>query len=103
MEDTLALDWFALSLPAIAALFCLVSAVALSGLIRFNKGAKINRAWGFIAFGLACFGLAALDRVFQTLDLPNADAVRDALFALGALFIMIGAVYARGLHKDLLK
>jgi hypothetical protein len=104
MEDTMALDWFALAMPAVAAFCCFVSAAALSGLIRLNKGARINRAWGLIAFGLACFGLAALDRTFQLLDLPNASGTpRDAVAALGSLFMLIGAVYGRGLYKDLLK
>ena len=103
MNDILALDWFSLAMPAIAAISCIAAAAALTGLIRLNKGAKINRAWGFVAFGLACFSLAALDRTFQLLDLPNAAPARDAVTALGALCTMIGTVYGRGLYRGLLK
>lgn len=103
MNDTNILGMFTLVMPAAAGIFCLLAAIALLGLIRANKGAKLNRAWGLIAFGLACLALAELDRTLERLGLPNAAQVRDALSALGSLFILIGAVYGRGVYKDLLK
>jgi len=103
MNDTNALGWITLALPGVAALFCFAAALSLASLIRLNKGAKLNRAWGLLAFGLACFGLAALDRTLERLGLPTAAAARDALSALGALLILSGAVYGRGLYRNLLK
>jgi len=103
MNDTNVFGWIMLSAPAAAAFFCIAAALALANLIRLNKGASINRAFGLIAFGLGCFGLAALDRTLELLDLPNASVVRDAVMALGSLLILIGAVYGRGLYRNLLK
>lgn len=103
MNDTNALGWIMLALPGVAAVLCFAAALALANLIRLNKGAKLNRAWGLLAFGLACFGLAALDRTLELLGLPNAAAVRDALPALGSLLTLSGAVYGRGLYRNLLK
>lgn len=103
MNDTNALGWIMLALPGVAAVFCLAAAFSLTSLIRLNKGAKLNRAWGLLAFGLACLGLAALDRTLELLGLPNAAAVRDGLTALGSLLMLAGAVYGRGLYRNLLK
>ena len=103
MNDTNVFSWIMLSAPAIAAFFCIVAAFTLTSLIRINKGAKINRGLGLIAFGLGCFGLVAFDRTLELLDLPNAVAVRDVLAALGSLLILIGAVYARGLYRNVVK
>ena len=103
MNDTNALGWIMLALPGLAAVFCFAAAFSLVGLIRLNKGAKLNRAWGLLAFGSACLGLAALDRTIDLLGLPNAAAARDALSALGSLLILSGAVYGRGLYRNLLK
>jgi len=103
MEDSNAFGWIMLTAPAVAAFFCIAAALTLASLIRLNKGARLNRGLGLIAFGLGCFGLAALDRTLELLDLPNAAAIRDVLAALGSLLILIGAVYARGLYRNLLK
>lgn len=103
MNDTNTIGLLALALSAATAVFCLVAALALVGLIRINKGAKINRALGLFAFGLACLAFAALDRMLELFGLPNAALVRDALSTLGFLLIMFGAVYGRGIYKDLLK
>ena len=103
MNDTNTIDLLGLAMSAAAAVFCLVAALALAGLIRINKGAKINRALGIFAFGLVCLALAALDRVLEMFGLPNAAQIRDALSAFGFLCLMIGAVYGRGIYKDLLK
>ena len=103
MNDTNALGWIMLALPGVAAVFCVAAAVSLVSLIRLNKGAKLNRAWCLLAFGLACFGLAALDLTLERAGLPTAAAARDALSALGSLLILSGAVYGRGLYRNLLK
>ncbi len=103
MNDIFSAGWFQLMMPALAAFFSLAAAGALLSLIRSNKGARINRAWGLIAFGLALFGLAGLDATLEALALPNASDVRGALTAAGALFAAIGAVHARGIHRGLLK
>src|SRR5690349_14811415 len=103
MEANLANGWIVLAAPAVSAFFCLAAAIALGSLIRLNKGAKINVTWGLIAFGLTCFGLAAIDRTLELLDLPNAASVRHVLSAFASLLIAIGAVYGRGIYKNLLK
>jgi hypothetical protein len=103
MEGTQTIDWIALAMPGVAALSCFIAVSALAGLIRSNKGAKINWTWGLLAFGTACFGLASLDKVLQLLDLPNAAPVRDGLMGVGGILIVIASFYGRGLYRDLLK
>ena len=94
---------YLLVLPAVAAFFCFASAIALVSLIRLNKGAKINIAWGLLAFGLTCFGLAALDRTLELLGLPSAAQARDALMAFAALIAAIGVFYGHALYRNLTK
>ncbi len=103
MNELLSAGWFKLLMPALAALLFLASAFALAGLVRANKGARINRAWGLAAFGSACLALASLDAALQALGAPNASDARGALTALGALFLALGAVTARGIYRGLLK
>ena len=101
--DTATYGWIMLALPGIAAFFCFASAIALASLIRLNKGAKANIAWGLIAFGLTCFGLAGLDRTLELLGLPSAAQARDALMAFAAVIAAIGVFYARALYRNLVK
>jgi hypothetical protein len=103
MDDIFSAGWFTLMMPALAAFFGLAAALALLGLVRANKGARINRAWGLIALAAACFGLAGLDATLEELGLPNAASLRPALAATGSLLAAIGAVYARSIHRSLLK
>jgi hypothetical protein len=79
MEGTQTIDWIALAMPGVAALSCFIAVSALAGLIRSNKGAKINWTWGLLAFGTACF------------------------MGVGGILIVIASFYGRGLYRDLLK
>lgn len=103
MDDLFSAGWFTLMMPALAGFFCLAAAFALLGVVRANKGARINRAWGLIALAATCFGLAGLDATLEELGLPSAAAARPALAAIGSLLAAIGAVFARSVHKSLLK
>lgn len=103
MNEDLAFDWVTLAAPAAAAAFCFIAALTLLSLMRINKGAKLNRAYGSIAFGLVCFGLIGIDRALDLLGLPNASVAEDVLMASGATFILIGAVYGRSLYRKLAK
>lgn len=103
MDDTNAFGLLAPALPAAAAAFSLIAAVALASLIRLNKGAKINRAWGLMAFGLACLGVAGLGSALAELGMPNLGAAGDVVAAVGGLCVMLGAAYGRSLYRALVK
>lgn len=103
MYATIFYGWTDIAMSAATAVFCLIAAATLASLIRLNKGARLNRAWGLLALGLVCFGLAGIDRTFELLGLPNAADAREALSAGAALLVMIGAVYGRSLYRGLLK
>jgi len=103
MNDLISSGLVDLVLSAVTAVALAVAAFALANLIRVNKGAKINRAWGLLAFGAACLALASLDRTLEGLGLPNAARARTAISALGGLLVAFGAMYGRGLYKSLLK
>lgn len=95
------ISWIAPAASGLAAILSLVAALLLAGLIRFNRGAAINRAWGLLAFSAVCFGLAEADRALELLGLPNAYPARDALTALAALCGFVAAAMARRLYRKI--
>jgi|GEM_PF-2485950 len=103
MNDIFAAGWIEVVMPALAALFCLVAALALSSLVRHNKGAKINLAWGLIAFGLIALGIAGFDRTAEKLGMANAASIRDGVIVFGTIFVASGTIVARAVYRGLLK
>lgn len=101
METNASFAWLAAVVPALAAVLSLAAALLLTGLIRLNRGAAINRSWGLLAFSAVCFGLAEADRALDLLGLPSAYVVRDALIALAALCGLVGVILARRLYRKL--
>lgn len=101
METNASFAWLAAVVPGLAAVVSLAAALLLAGLIRLNRGAAINRAWGLLAFSAVCFGLAEANRTLDLLGLPSAAAARDALTAFAALCGLAAVVLARRLYRKL--
>lgn len=88
-------------LTGVAALACFASATCLVGIVANNRGAHINRTWSLFAIALTAFGLAEVDRFFETLGLPNLATWRPVARVIGALLLFVGASYGRALFKSL--
>lgn len=103
MNELLTTSWMSLVAPVLTALLCFGSALALSGVILMNKGAKVNKAWVLVALGLIAFGLSEGSAIMHAFGDDRLMGWEDALRAFGAAAIFVGAMYARRLFKGLLK
>lgn len=95
--------WMSVAVPAATSFFCFASVIGIINVVMYNKGAKVNLAWGLVAAGLFAFAVADGDRVFAALGLPNMSDLRGAVRLSGALLIFGGVLYGRDIFKRLVK
>ncbi len=88
---------------AIASVCAFWAVLALAGVLDMNKGAKFNRSIGLIAAGLGLFGFARIQDFAALLGWARFPRTAAFAEALGALLILLGALYARGIFRRLLK